>query len=32
VQAYVFSLVDDAHAASAEFLNDAVVGDDLVDH
>src|SRR5207245_9038577 len=32
MQLYVLSLVDNTHAAAAEFLNDAVVGDSLVDH
>src|SRR5271157_2100 len=32
VQAYVLSLVDDAHAPAAELLDDAVMRDDLVDH
>ena len=32
VQSGVFSFVDHAHPATAEFLNDAVVGDGLADH
>ena len=28
----VFGLVDDSHAAAAEFFEDAVVGDGLADH
>src|SRR5208283_5159793 len=32
MQADVLGLVDDAHATTAEFLDDAVMRDDLVDH
>jgi hypothetical protein len=32
MQARVFRFVDHAHPATAKFLNDAVVGDGLVDH
>ena len=32
VKACVLGLVDDAHAPAAQFLDDAVVGDDLPDH
>jgi hypothetical protein len=32
VQARVLGLIDDAHAATAEFLEDAVVRDGLADH
>ena len=31
-QAGVLGLVDDAHAAAAELVNDSVVGDGLADH
>jgi hypothetical protein len=29
---YVFSFVDDTHPPAAEFFDDAIVGDSLVDH
>src|ERR1700722_265972 len=32
VKARVFGLVDNSHASAAEFLDDAVVRDDLADH
>ena len=32
VQGYVLCLVDDTHAAAAEFLENAVMRDDLADH
>jgi hypothetical protein len=32
VQARVFRFVDDTHATTAEFFDDPVVGDDLLDH
>jgi hypothetical protein len=32
MQIGVFGLVDDSHAATAQLFEDAVVGDDLVEH
>jgi hypothetical protein len=31
-ESHVFSLIDDAHASSAQLLQDAIVRDDLVGH
>ena len=32
VQGYILGLINDTHAAATEFLDDAVMRDDLIDH